>query len=475
MTQRDTALELEALAASLLHPSALTELALVFACLGLAWLFVRQLKGTQVRASSVLFGDRVFDGVLFPVFALSLALAARALLPLLGVPSAVFRVAIPVLVSLLVIRFTVRVLRAAFPASNAIRAIERTVSWLAWIGVVAWVTGVLPMVMEALDEIRWTFGTTKISARNVVEGTLSAIVVLVLALWLSAAIEGQLLKGATTANMSLRKIAANMARALLLFVGLLFALSAAGIDLTALGVLGGALGVGLGFGLQKIAANYVSGFVILAERSLRIGDMVKVDTFEGPHHRHPHALHRDPLAGRARGHRAERAAHHAAGGELVARRPARGGHEHRAGRLRQRRPPPAGQARGGDARRAARAGRARAGGAALRVRRRRDGAHAQLLDRRSGERAGQREVGGQLRGAGRARGRRRGDPVPAARGQGHRLPAATGASCFRCANSAFASVSFNSRSELNGITALTAVPSGRLPVRSIAVNCPTPA
>ena len=70
-------------------------------------------------------------------------------------------------------------------------------------------------------------------------------------------------------------------RALLLFVGLLFALSAVGIDLTALSVLGGAIGVGLGFGLQKIAANYISGFVILAERSLRIGDMVKVDGFEG--------------------------------------------------------------------------------------------------------------------------------------------------------------------------------------------------
>ncbi len=59
------------------------------------------------------------------------------------------------------------------------------------------------------------------------------------------------------------------------------AMSAVGIDLTALSVLGGGLGVGLGIGLQKIAANYVSGFVILAERSLRIGDMVKVDNFEG--------------------------------------------------------------------------------------------------------------------------------------------------------------------------------------------------
>jgi len=73
----------------------------------------------------------------------------------------------------------------------------------------------------------------------------------------------------------------NIVRAVLLFIGLLFAMSAVGIDLTALSVLGGAVGVGLGFGLQKIAANYVSGFVILAERSLRIGDMVKVDNFDG--------------------------------------------------------------------------------------------------------------------------------------------------------------------------------------------------
>ena len=103
---------------------------------------------------------------------------------------------------------------------------------------------------------------------------------MVLTLWLSAAIEKQLLRG-TGNTLSIRKMAANIVRALLLFVGLLLALSAVGIDLTALSVLGGAIGVGLGFGLQKIAANYISGFVVLAERSLRIGDMVKVDGFEG--------------------------------------------------------------------------------------------------------------------------------------------------------------------------------------------------
>jgi len=90
-----------------------------------------------------------------------------------------------------------------------------------------------------------------------------------------------LLRSATGGELSLRKAASNATRALLMFVGLLLALSAVGIDLTALSVLGGAIGVGVGFGLQKLAANYVSGFVILAERSMRIGDNVRVDNFEG--------------------------------------------------------------------------------------------------------------------------------------------------------------------------------------------------
>jgi small-conductance mechanosensitive channel len=79
----------------------------------------------------------------------------------------------------------------------------------------------------------------------------------------------------------LRKAVANVVRALLVGVGLLLSLTAVGIDLTALSVLGGAIGVGVGLGLQKLAASYVSGFVMLAERSVRIGDNVRIDNFEG--------------------------------------------------------------------------------------------------------------------------------------------------------------------------------------------------
>ena len=277
------ALDLGQLIDALQRPSVLIEIALVAACLGLAWAIVRLVRGPVPQPGSVWFGEGVVGGVLFPVLALLLAMAARWGLQGLAqgvVPVAVFKVVVPVLLSLAVIRLFARVLHRAFPESRFMRVVERSVSWLAWVGVVLWITGVLPLVLQELDDITWKLGSTQISVRNLIEGAVTAVLVMVLALWVSAALEKKLLGGASD-NLSIRKMAANLLRALLLLMGVMFALSAAGIDLTALGVLGGAVGVGIGLGLQKLAANYVSGFVILAEGSMRIGDMVKVDNFEG--------------------------------------------------------------------------------------------------------------------------------------------------------------------------------------------------
>ena len=271
--------ELNELLRALTQPAALAEAGLLAGCLIAAWLIVRVLRGRKLHVASVWFGDRIIDGVLFPVLALGLAFGARIAFEGVLQP-AVFRLAIPILISLALIRLSVRVLGATFPNTPWVRVVERSISWIAWIAVILWVTGIFPLLLDAMDDVRWKVGATPITLRNVVEGTLTAGVVLVLALWVSAAIERKLISK-PGADLSIRKMAANIVRALLLFVGLLLALSAVGIDLTALSVLGGAIGVGLGFGLQKIAANYVSGFVILAERSLRIGDMVKVDNFEG--------------------------------------------------------------------------------------------------------------------------------------------------------------------------------------------------
>ncbi|MGQ9725062.1 MAG: mechanosensitive ion channel family protein [Tepidimonas sp.] len=265
-----------------LQPGALIELGVLVTCVGLSWGLVHGLQRAfnPDAERSIWFGRRGIDGVLFPLLLLALAYGARAL-TVLWLPLAVWRVAIPALLALVVIRIGVQVLEVAFRGASWLRPVERTVSWVAWLAAVAWITGLLPVVLSELDQITWKIGGSTLSVRTLIEGALSAGAVLIVALWISSAIEARLLRDATGESLSLRKAASNATRALLLFVGLMLALSAVGIDLTALSVLGGAIGVGIGFGLQKLAANYVSGFVILTERSMRIGDMVRLDTFEG--------------------------------------------------------------------------------------------------------------------------------------------------------------------------------------------------
>ena len=271
--------QLGELLASLLRPESMIGLGILVGCLLVAWVVVRLVRGKPRVQGSIWFGERIVDGMLFPVVALVLAYAARLLLAD-TVTAVVFRVAIPILLSLLAIRLTVRVLTASFPNSRWTRIFERSVSWLAWLAVVLWVIGVLPLLLEAMEDLHWKIGSARVSLRDVVEGLVTGAVVMMLALWASSAVERHLLRG-TGSSLSVRMMVSNLLRVLLLFVGLLLTLSAVGIDLTALSVVGGAIGVGVGFGLQRIAANYVSGFVILAERSVRIGDMVKVDGFEG--------------------------------------------------------------------------------------------------------------------------------------------------------------------------------------------------
>jgi small-conductance mechanosensitive channel len=271
-------IDLDKLAHDLGHPGVPWEIAALLGCLALAYA-ICWVMGRRVSRDSVWFGRAIVDGVMFPLLALAftygafLHFAPRE-------PATILRIALPILISLAGIRFLARVLTVVFPNSGFARLMERMFSWLAWIAAVLWILGLAPQVMDDMETIHFAFGKTHVSLLAIVQGVLSSGVVMVLALWLSATLERKVLSETVT-DLSLRKVAASAIRASLLLVGVLFALSAVGVDLTALSVLGGALGVGLGFGLQRLASNYISGFVILFERSLRIGDMVKIDNFEG--------------------------------------------------------------------------------------------------------------------------------------------------------------------------------------------------
>jgi small-conductance mechanosensitive channel len=266
--------------ANMTPQAVMVELAVLAGALAAAYGLVWIARRRMAPGSGIWMGRRIYDGVFFPLAAL-LAGAAISWGLKDALPVGLLRLAVPILASLLLIRVSAQVLRTAFPTSTLVRGLERTVSWLVWGGLVLWLTGLLPLLIEEMDALHWRVGGTPVSLLMMVQGALSAGAVMLLVLWLSATIEAQLLKGVAGTAISARKIAANATRALLLTVGVLGALSAVGIPISALSVLGGAVGVGIGLGLQKLAANYVSGFVILAERSLRIGDLVRVDTFEG--------------------------------------------------------------------------------------------------------------------------------------------------------------------------------------------------
>ena len=165
--------ELSDLLGALTQPAALTELAVLAACMAAAWGLVRLWRGRQAPEGSIWFGKHLVDGVLFPLLALTFAYGAKLSLSG-GLQPAVFRIAIPILLSLAIIRLSVRVLGATLPRARWVRAIEKSISWLAWGGVILWVTGVLPSMLDSMEDVGWKIGGARVTLRNVIEGTVTA-------------------------------------------------------------------------------------------------------------------------------------------------------------------------------------------------------------------------------------------------------------------------------------------------------------
>ena len=184
------------------------------------------------------------------------------------------------LIAMAVIRLAVYVLRYVFSPSGWLRTTENIFSTTVWLILVLHVTGVLPDILDALDSVRFNIGKSPVSLLLVIQGLLTVLVTVFIALWLSRLIENKLMQ-ATHINLNMRVVINKVIRIAFVFVAVLIALSAVGLDITLLSVFGGALGVGLGFGLQKIASNYVSGFIILLDESMSLGDFVTIGSYFG--------------------------------------------------------------------------------------------------------------------------------------------------------------------------------------------------
>lgn len=221
----------------------------------------------------------------FPVAALLLLAAGEILLRAAGVvtraaDARLLRLALTLAAALALIRLVVHVLRRAFSNVALVAASARTIALAIWFVVALHFTGVLGDVVEWLDATRIPVGTARVSLWVIAMGALSVLATLLVALWIGSALEARLMR-AQQLEPNLRVAAARALKAVLLLIAVLVGLSIVGIDLTVLSVFGGALGVGLGLGLQRVASNYVSGFIILLDKSLRIGDLITVDQHTG--------------------------------------------------------------------------------------------------------------------------------------------------------------------------------------------------
>jgi small-conductance mechanosensitive channel len=257
----------------------LWELAVVAVGLLLAWWASRRLAVQRSPDDTMRFTVGGLQRLQFPLTALIVVLIGRALLKYWQ-PVSLLNIAVPLLTALVAIRIVVYGLRRVFAASGWVRSSERVIAWTVWIGFALYITGLAPQLLQFLDGLEFSIGDNRITVLMVLSGTLAVLGTLLVALWLGRAIESRLMQSAHL-HMSLRVMLSKLAQALLILVAVLIALPAVGVDPTVLSVFGGALGVGLGFGLQKIASNYVSGFIILMDRSVGLGDVLTVDRHNG--------------------------------------------------------------------------------------------------------------------------------------------------------------------------------------------------
>ncbi|MCM2288400.1 MAG: mechanosensitive ion channel [Sulfuritalea sp.] len=262
------------------EPDLVWQLAVLAACLLLALLGDSLLRRRQPGAGRAWeLGRGGLKRIAFPVLALLLVLLARAVAQE-WISVGLFSLALPLLASLAVIRVVFYVLRVSLVGATWLAPFERVFALLVWAIVALHILGLLPEIIAVVESVSFTAGKQKLSLWHLLQGLVAVMATVLAALWLASAVEGRL-ERATGLDDNLRQVFARLTKALLIVLAVLIVLPMVGIDVTTLSVFGGALGVGLGFGLQKIASNYVSGFIILLDDSIRIGNTITVGADRG--------------------------------------------------------------------------------------------------------------------------------------------------------------------------------------------------
>src|ERR1039457_5355951 len=219
--------------------------------------------------------------VIVPVIVtLGLVVMARGLLYAAHYDVAVLDSAMRLIGAYIVVRFGVLLFAASLGNQSWMQHLENRLTLVIWLVIAAEYLGWLNPIIAGLDSIGMAAGKSRVSVWSVLKLLFTLTLFVLAAAWISRWIDRRLQK-LSTLEPSTRIGLAKFANAFLIGLSILMGLNAAGVDLTALTVLTGAIGLGLGFGLQSIAANFVSGFVLLLDRSIKPGDVISLSGQSG--------------------------------------------------------------------------------------------------------------------------------------------------------------------------------------------------
>jgi small-conductance mechanosensitive channel len=207
------------------------------------------------------------------ILSLLLVLLARFTMRSADFDAALLDVAVRLIGVYAIVRVAVFSFAATLTEKSWVQHWELRASLLIWFAIAANYLGWLDPIIDTLDGIGVAAGRTRVTLWSVFKLLFTLSVFILTAAWISRWLE-QRLKKLESVAPSTRIGLAKFANAFLIGLSVLLGLNAAGVDLTALTVLTGAIGLGLGFGLQAIAANFVSGFVLLMDRSIKPGDVI---------------------------------------------------------------------------------------------------------------------------------------------------------------------------------------------------------
>ncbi len=211
---------------------------------------------------------------------LVLIAASAGVMHSLRTQSILLDTSISLLALLLLVRIIVYVFRISVGNRAPIKGWGNTISLIIWVVLALHVLGWFEPVVTALDGIGVQAGNARISVWSVVKLIFTVSIFVLVAVWVARWIERRLMTMSAVA-INMRIGLAKFIQAGLVAISILMGLNAAGLDLTTLTVLTGAIGIGLGFGLQSIAANFVSGFVLLMDRSIKPGDVISLSGTSG--------------------------------------------------------------------------------------------------------------------------------------------------------------------------------------------------